>query len=145
MTIHPLDLPPISYSEYERKAVEPSAARTVVLGYDGSPASRAAARRAGELAGPGGRVVAVRAVSTASGDDFAGLEEDALGGARLERRLAADGAARAIADTARSCHADHIVIGWGARAPGHVFTTLVKSAICPVVVVPSGPVPSRVP
>jgi nucleotide-binding universal stress UspA family protein len=135
MSIHPLDLPPISYSNYPRPAT--TRPRTVILGYDGSTASRAAAVRAAELAGAGGCVVAVCAVNRVpTGMEFAGLDDGDFGRARLEKRVVHSPPASAIAELANERGASHIVLGWDATAPGRVCTALMDTASCPVVVVP---------
>ena len=136
MTIHPLDLPPISYTEYPQP--DSMRTRTVVLGYDGTAASRAAAGRAAELAGRGGRVVAICAVTRApNGLEFAALDDSTFGGARLEKRIVHTPPATAIAEAASELHASHIVLGWDSKAPGRVCAELMDSGVCPVVVVPA--------
>jgi nucleotide-binding universal stress UspA family protein len=137
--------------------------RRIVVGYDGSPASRAALARAAERAGDDGQLYVVHAYSLPN--DWLGVPnyQHLLDGAldraqatvdRIESESAADlqgvsweteviGAspARAIADTARTRNADEIIVGtrgYGrARALlGSVAHELIHLADCPVTVIP---------
>ena len=140
-----------------------STAIRIVVGYDGSPASRAALARAAERAGADGRLYVVHAYSLPN--DWLGIPnyqlllDAALDRAeltidRIETESGADlrdvsweaeviGAspARAIADTARARHADEIIVGtrgFGrARALlGSVAHELIHLADCPITVIP---------
>ena len=137
--------------------------RRIVVGYDGSPASRAALARAAERAGEGGRLYVVHAYSLPNDwlgiPNYQQLLDAALDRAqatidRIESESGADlqgvtweaeliGAppARAIADTARVRRADEIVVGtrgFGrARALlGSVSHELIHIAPSPVTVIP---------
>lgn len=137
MAIHVLDLPPISDREYERAAG--GHACTVVLGYDGTQSSRIAARRAGELAGRDGRVLAIHAVTgadTTAREAFAGLDTGALGGAGIETRVAEGDAVEALASAAVDAGARYIVLGWSETDPGRVCAALMDRGVAPVTVVP---------
>ncbi len=142
---------------------EQAASPTLVVGYDGSDAARAALLFAARQAGSAGRVIIVHAYE---------LPADLLGGAGDERLLAArrergeallheipTGApelagpryeteliggppAPAIADLARRRHADEIVVGARGRGRvrallGSVSHELIHIADRPVVVIPS--------
>jgi nucleotide-binding universal stress UspA family protein len=138
-------------------------ARRIVVGYDGSPASRAALARATERTGEDGRVYVVHAYSLPG--DWLGspnyqqlldidldraqtmidrLEEDArieLTGVEWEAELIGDAPARAIAEVATTRQADEIIVGsrgFGrARAfLGSVAHELIHLADCPVTVIP---------
>ena len=140
-----------------------STSRRIVVGYDGSPASRAALVRAARQAGDEGYVYVVHAYSLPN--DWLGMPnyqqmlDAALDRAqltidRIETESGADlhgvsweaeviGAppARAIADTARTRDADEIIVGtrgFGrARALfGSVAHELIHLAACPVTVIP---------
>ena len=141
-----------------------SPARRIVVGYDGSPASRAALARAAERAGADGRIYVVHAYSlpdrlarrcptTRSSLDVAldrarALDRPDRG--RVRRRPPGRGLgdrdhrrrpARAIADVATARHADEIIVGtrgFGrARALlGSVAHELIHLADCPITVIP---------
>jgi nucleotide-binding universal stress UspA family protein len=138
-------------------------APTIVVGYDGSDAARAALVFAARQAGPEGRVFVVHAYELPP--DFLGspnydrllsehrdrgeallrdlpLGSDALAGPEYETELIGGPPAHAIADVARVRHADEIVVG--ARGLGRVRALLgsvshelLHIADCPVVVVPT--------
>lgn len=136
--------------------------RVVVVGYDGSAASRAAVVHAVRRAGPGGCLYVVHAYRVPA--DYWGtgyyqvlLDEVALAGRTLMERLPeeieavkdvewypeviAGVPARAIADVAAAREADEIVVGsrgYGrARALlGSVSHELIHLATCPVTVIP---------
>jgi nucleotide-binding universal stress UspA family protein len=140
-----------------------SQSRRIVVGYDGSPASRAALAQAAERAGADGRVYVVHAYSL-PGDwigipDYQRLLDIALDGAqaRVERldeecgadlrgvdwevELIGDHPAAAIAGVATAREADEIIVGtrgFGrARALlGTVAHELIHLADCPVTVIP---------
>jgi nucleotide-binding universal stress UspA family protein len=137
--------------------------RRIVVGYDGSPASRAALSHAAERAGEDGRVFVVHAYSLPN--DWLGMPHyqqmlDAaldraqsrvdqiehqsgadLEGVRWETEIIGDSAARAIASVAATRGADEIVVGtrgFGrARALlGSVAHELIHLADCPITVIP---------
>jgi nucleotide-binding universal stress UspA family protein len=140
-----------------------SPARRIVVGYDGSPASRAALARAAERAGADGRIYIVYAYSLPN--DWLGMpnyqqlldtaldraqervdriEEECgadLQGVAWETEIIGDAPARAIAHVAASRKADEIVVGtrgYGrARALlGSVAHELIHLADCPITVIP---------
>lgn len=140
-----------------------SRSRRIVVGYDGSPASRAALARAAERAGDDGRIYIVHAFSLPM--DWLGVpnyqqlldveldraqalvermeHESAvdLHGVAFETEVIGKPAARAIADIAKTREADEIIVGtrgFGrARALlGSVAHELIHVADCPVTVIP---------
>jgi len=140
-----------------------SRARRIVVGYDGSPASRAAIARAVQQAGEDGRIYIVHAYSLPP--DYLGtpnyqlLLDAALGGAQArvgrieeecgadlhgvewETEIIGDAPARAIAGVAAAREADEIIVGtrgFGrARALlGSVAHELIHLAECPITVIP---------
>ena len=136
---------------------------TIVVGYDGSDAARAALMFAARQAGSGGRVFIVHAFELPP--DFLGspyhdrflserrdrgeallrelpLGDGPLAGPQYETELIGGPAAHAIADVARARHADQIVVG--ARGLGRVRALLgsvshelLHIADRPVVVIPA--------
>jgi nucleotide-binding universal stress UspA family protein len=138
-------------------------ARCVVVGYDGSPASRAALARAAHLADADGTIFIVHAYSLPT-DSIAGpgyqqlldvelnrargltgrLEEESgtdLHGVSWETEVIGDAPARAIAHVAATRDADEIIVGtrgFGrARALlGSVAHELIHLAECPVTLIP---------
>jgi nucleotide-binding universal stress UspA family protein len=140
----------------------PEPAPTIVVGYDGSDAARAALLFAARQAGAKGRVFVVHAYELPP--DFLGspnydrllserrahaeallealpLDSDELVGPEYETELIGRPAAEAIADVARVRHADEIVVG--ARGLGRmrallgsVSHELLHIADRPVVVIP---------
>ena len=138
-------------------------ARRIVVGYDGSPASRAAIARAVQQAGEDSRIYIVHAYSLPADwlgmPNYQQLLDIELGRAqamidRIEHESGADlqgvaweaeliggPAAHAIADTARVREADEIIVGtrgFGrARALlGSVAHELIHLADCPITVIP---------
>jgi len=140
-----------------------SPARRIVVGYDGSPASRAALARAAERAGAHGRIYIVYAYALPN--DWLGMpnyqqlldaaldraqelvdriEEECgadLQGVAWETEIIGDAPARAIAHVAASRKADEIVVGTRgysrARALlGSVAHELIHLADCPITVIP---------
>ena len=140
-----------------------SPSRRIVVGYDGSPASRAALARAAERAGADGRIYIVHAYSLPN--DWLGvpnyqqmldaaldraqehvdrIEEESgadLAGVAWETEIIGDAPARAIAHVAATRNADEIVVGtrgYGrARALlGSVAHELIHLAGCPITVIP---------
>jgi nucleotide-binding universal stress UspA family protein len=138
-------------------------ARRIVVGYDGSPASRAALARAAQRAGEGGQVYVVHAYSLPN--DWLGMPNyqqmlDAeldraqalveriehesgadLQGVAYETEVIGDSPARAIAGVARAREADEIIVGsrgFGrARALlGSVAHELIHLADRPITVIP---------
>lgn len=136
---------------------------TIVAGYDGSPASRAAVERAVDLASPGGRVVVVHAydvprdyvgspfyddmmaVSTKAGrHDVEELEETCPGlrDVEYESALLVGDPARAILGIAKTHAPDLIVVGThgrgrvGSMLLGSVAQHVIHDAECPVLVIP---------
>jgi len=147
-----------------------TSARRIVVGYDGSPASRAALARAAERAGAEGQIYVVYAYSLPN--DWVGMPnyqqllDTALDRAqltvdRIETESGADlqgvsweaeviggSPAHAIADTARTREADEIIVGtrgFGrARALlGSVAHELIHLADCPITVIPERVVDRR--
>ncbi len=140
-----------------------SRSRCVVVGYDGSPASRAALACAADRAGEGGLVYVVHAYSLRA--DWLGapnyqrllnielnraetligrIEEESgsdLQGVVWEAEVIGDDPARAIAGVAAAREADEIIVGtrgFGrARALlGSVAHEVIHLAECPVTVIP---------
>jgi nucleotide-binding universal stress UspA family protein len=134
--------------------------RTIVVGFDGSPAAERALARAAELAGDGGRVVLLAArrrldsrgvVDEPIVDSPSPDERDAVldrGAATLRERgvepqvVAADGEpAEALVQAARDAEADMILVGstgsdYVARALlGSTAENVVRRAACDVLVV----------
>ena len=140
-----------------------SRSRRIVVGYDGSPASRAALARAAARAGEDGHIYIVHAYSLPN--DWLGMPNyqqllDAaldraqmtvdrietesgadLQGVSWEAEVIGSPPAHAIADTARARGADEIIVGtrgFGrARALlGSVAHELIHLADCPITVIP---------
>jgi len=147
----------------ETSAPSPKPRPTLVVGYDGSEASRAALLYAARQAGSHGLVIIVhsyalsddllrwpnygqllserRALGRSLLDELP-LADGALAGPRYETELIGGPAAPAIADVALDRHADEIVVG--ARGVGRlrallgsVTTELLHLADRPVVVIPT--------
>jgi nucleotide-binding universal stress UspA family protein len=141
----------------------PTEARTIVVGYDGSPAARAALARAAERAGEDGRVYLVHAYHApadwlghpnyqrlldAELDRARGLVERVtdesgadLHGVSLEVEIVGDHPALAIASVASAREADEIIVGTrgfgrGRALLGSVAHELIHLAECPVTVIP---------
>jgi nucleotide-binding universal stress UspA family protein len=137
--------------------------RRIVVGYDGSPASRAALACAAERAGEEGRIYIVNAYSVPADylgvpnyqnlldaaldraqERMANIEEESgadLHGVAWETVFIGDAPARAIADVAAAREADEIIVGtrgFGrARALlGSVAHQLIHLAECPITVIP---------
>ena len=135
----------------------------IVVGYDGSPASRAAIARAARRAGEHGQVYIVHAYSlpmdwygvpdhqrlldlelSRAHDLIGRLEEESgadLSGTNWETEVIGAAPAKAIADVASARDADEIIVGtrgFGrARALlGSVAHELIHLAACPVTVIP---------
>jgi nucleotide-binding universal stress UspA family protein len=159
MEIHALDLAPITPDPYgEGKPSEP---KVVVVGYDGSVASVCALRYAAKRAGHGGHVVAVHACGSGASwigmpderghrEDYrsageslvTALERELPRSVSFEAVLTEGPPHKALAATARTRHADEIVVGArGAgpqdHGPGRVPQALLRDADRPVVVVPA--------
>jgi nucleotide-binding universal stress UspA family protein len=152
-----------SNPEKETAMTPDSRSRCIVVGYDGSPASRAALARAAERAGEDGYVYVVHAYSLPN--DWLGMpnyqqlldieldraqatidriEHESGGdlqGVSWEAELIGASPARAIADTATARQADEIIVGtrgFGrARALlGSVAHELIHLADRPITVIP---------
>lgn len=136
--------------------------RTLVVGYDGSPAARAAVEYAIDRAIPDGRLVLVHAYQVPVDYSGAAYYNDMVGDAsqyaasvldalehdcerlvavEFERDIAVGSAAEAIAGAAEVHEADEIVIG--SRGVGRVRALLgsvahdvIHRAHCPVIVIP---------
>ena len=137
--------------------------RCIVVGYDGSPASRAALARAAERADEDGRIYIVYAYSVPA--DYLGvpnyqrlldaaldgahecvdrIEHESggdLAGVSWETEIIGDAPARAIVAVAQARNADEIIVGtrgFGrARALlGSVAHELIHLADCPITVIP---------
>ena len=140
-----------------------SASRCVVVGYDGSPASRAALARAADRAGEHGKVYVVHAYAVPIGwivgpsyqelfdaqlnharDLIGRLEEESgadLHGVSWEAEVIGDAPARAIAHVAATRDADEIIVGTrgfgrGRALLGSVAHEVIHLAECPVTVIP---------
>jgi nucleotide-binding universal stress UspA family protein len=91
-----------------------SSPRTVVVGYDGSPAARRAVLCAADAARPGGRVVVVTAASRADAEPLRLLEEAAAQvagrGVRVSAHVGKGDPADALAQVARETRAELIVV-----------------------------------
>lgn len=147
-----------------------SPSRRIVVGYDGSPASRAALAHAAERAGADGHIHVVHAYSLPN--DWVGMpnyqqlldaaldraqarldriEEESgadLRSVTWETEIIGDAPARAIAGVASARDADEIVVGtrgFGrARALlGSVAHELIHLADCPITVIPERVVDGR--
>jgi nucleotide-binding universal stress UspA family protein len=144
----------------------PPRAPTIVVGYDGSDAARAALAFAARRAGSGGLIFVVHAYEPPP--DFLGspnyerllsahrghgeallrdlpLQDEELVGPEYETELIGSPAAQAIADVARARNADEIVVG--ARGLGRIRALLgsvshelLHIADRPVVVIPAAAV-----
>ena len=135
----------------------------IVVGYDGSPASRAAIARAAHRAGESGQIYVVHAYTVPrdwigvpdyqrlldvqldrARDLMSGLEEQSgadLSGTHWETEILSTPPAKAIADVADARDADEIIVGTRghgrARALlGSVAHELIHLATCPVTVIP---------
>ena len=136
--------------------------RTIVVGYDGSPAAHAAVEHAIDRAGPSGRLILVHAYQVPAdyigatyysgmvedaaqhaADVMDGLERDCerVLGVDHERDISTGAAAPAIIRAAEAYRADEIVIG--SRGVGRVRALLgsvahdvLHRAKCPVTVIP---------
>jgi nucleotide-binding universal stress UspA family protein len=140
-----------------------SRSRRVVVGYDGSPASRAALERAAHRAGDDGLVYVVHASALPGNwlghpnyQELLNIELDRaqstmdelrrevgerIGGAKWEAEVIGDDPARAIAGVATAREADEIVVGTrgfgrGRALLGSVAHELIHLADCPVTVIP---------
>ena len=131
---------------------------TTVVGYDGSPTSRAALDFAAERCGPDGRVIAVHVATAPSAfldtpyhdralaharewaEKALHEAEDLLGGVASELRMAEGPPARTLVSLARDVGADEIVVGsrgfGGVRAAalGSTSHALLHEADRPVIV-----------
>jgi nucleotide-binding universal stress UspA family protein len=115
--------------------------RTLLVGFDGSEASREAIRWAADMAGPEGRLV-VATVATAGGQPTTAarqqppLQETAW----LPLAISADGVAGALLRAAHEHGAEMIVIGGDDDASSEqVARRLVGSSDLPVAVLPCAP------
>jgi nucleotide-binding universal stress UspA family protein len=149
----------LSTPEKETEMTLDNRSRRIVVGYDGSPASRAALALAAERAGADGKLYVVHAYTLPH--DWIGTPdyqllldaqldraqasvkplEDDLQGIDWEAEVIADRPAHAIAGVAAARKADEIVVGtrgFGrARALlGSVAHELIHLSECPVTVIP---------
>jgi len=157
MGIHALDLAPVSDGPYGEKPPSPP----LVVGFDGSPASRSAFDYACKRSGSRGRVIAVYVDgagpswfgapsyqhedgSRPFGESLlADLASHAPHGVRLERSVVDGSPPSALLHAAREHDAVEIVVGMHGSDPtkaglGHVPKTLIETSDRPVVVVPPG-------
>lgn len=133
-------------------------ARTVVVGYDGSPTAKAALAWGAERAGDGGSLFVVHAFDLPpdmlGGTTYAHAVADHkehgrqvlaslpdLPGVSVECELIGGHAAEAIANVAQTRGADEIVVGSRGFSPlrgalGSTSHELLHRAPCPVVVIP---------
>jgi nucleotide-binding universal stress UspA family protein len=124
-------------------------APVIVVGYDGSPTSRAAADHAARQAGPEGKVYLVHSYGLP--DDHRSRGEamlealpragDPLRTTNFETELLGGPPAEAITAVAEARHADEIVVGSrglsrGRAALGSVSHDVLHRATVPVVVIP---------
>lgn len=157
MGIHALDLAPVSGGPYgEQRPLPP-----IVVGFDGSPAGRAAFEYACKRTGPKGRVIAVyvdgagrswfgapsyqhKDASRSYGESLlAGLPTDTPHGVHLETSVVEGSPPSVLLEAARQHDAAEIVVGMHGSDPskcglGHVPKALIESSDRPVVVVPRG-------
>jgi nucleotide-binding universal stress UspA family protein len=149
----------VSYHEKETDMTLDNRSRRIVVGYDGSPASRAALALAAERTGADGKLYVVHAYTLPH--DWIGTPDyqllldvvldraqacvkpldDDLQGIDFEAEVIADRPAHAIAGVAAARKADEIIVGtrgYGrARALlGSVAHELIHLAECPVTVIP---------
>jgi nucleotide-binding universal stress UspA family protein len=160
MTIHALDLIPVSGGPYGEK--HPSGKPVVVVGYDGSKGSRKAVQYAADRAGPDGRVVVVHAAGPGHSwfgapsyqrerSDYRSVGESLLAevselapkGVKLETSLIEAPTPKALIEAARTNDAAEVVVGAhgsasDTRGLGSVPLALLRTCDRPVVVVPSG-------
>ena len=140
-----------------------SPSRCIVVGYDGSLASRAAVARAAQSAGEDGRIYIVHAYSLPADylgipnyqllldsaleraqELVGGIEDESgadLAGVTWETEVIGDSPARAITAVAKARNADEIIVGtrgFGrARALlGSVAHQVIHLAECPITVIP---------
>lgn len=119
-----------------------SAARSIVVGYDGSDAARRALEHAADLAGYGSSVTVV-SVAAERDDRLLGEARDLLGRRRLVARYVAPTgeAAEALIGEAHQLDADLIVVGkrnhnaLDRLGLGSVSARVVREAQCDVLVV----------
>jgi nucleotide-binding universal stress UspA family protein len=133
-------------------------ARTLVVGFDGSPTARAALAWAAQRAGDGGSLYVVYAFDLPpdmlGGSTYQHAVSDHkehgrnvlaslpdLPGVTVETELIGGHAARSIADVAQTRGADEIVVGSRGHSPlrgalGSTSHELLHRAPCPVVVIP---------
>lgn len=160
MTVHALDLAPISGGGYGEHLRTGSA--VVVVGYDGSPASRRAIEYAVERAGAEGRIVAVHAAGPGQWwfgspsyqrerDDYRPAARELLeelrsqvpAGMALETDVVEGSPPSALMRVAGDCNAAEIVVGAHGSNPetrglGNVPLALLKGCDRPLIVVPPG-------
>ncbi len=141
MTLHALDLAPVSGGEYGEKR---EAGAVVVVGCDGSVASENAIRYAVARAGDRGRVIAVHAGGGSQAGEalWRNVRKLLPYGVSFEAVLGDGPVHDVLGRVARERRADEVVVGAHASGPdkehlGNVPRALLAHADCPVVVVPA--------
>jgi nucleotide-binding universal stress UspA family protein len=155
-----MDLPPISGGAYGETATESRHGPVVVVGYDGSGASRRALDYAADRAGHNGRIIVVHVAGPGrhwfgapsfqpASDDYQSAARALIEhlelpyGVRCET-IVCDGSPPAVLEQVAAEHvADEIAVGRHGSDPrrgplGSVPRALIETARRPVVVIPTG-------